>query len=483
MMSALRTSAKKFLLIIVPLVILSFIIGFVIMSTNPFGHGKNPEVLATIGKDYIGYTELSRVWQNVLYDYQEKGITMTEEREKEVKKEILDELIDRKLVLKFAAQNGIKVTDQEVASAIQRERMFANEQGKFDINRYQAILANQGINPKAYEESRREEMTVAKVQNALMSSVKLSAPEIEDYARLRSRTLTAEYVYFNYNNFLSELNINEDKLKDYFALNKNKYAKPERVKASHILITEDAAGLTLAALSSGEALARDILAKVRGGADFASLAKQYSKDPGSGSKGGDLGWFERGQMVREFENAAFALPKGGISDIVKTQYGYHIIKVTDKDNGYDPVYSEMRSKVLAEVREAEGMKLAENKANMMLDIYKKEKNFSKAAAAMKATVSVTPRIKENDKTTLESETMVDTLFNMTEGAQPKIAKGKNGWYVFTVKSASPSGREISEKEKSKLSEKLRNLKFRSVYEDFTKSLRAKEKIQIFAENL
>ena len=132
--------------------------------------------------------------------------------------------------------------------------------------------------------------------------------------------------------------VTDDDAKKYYEANKDKFKEPEKIKVSHILV-------------DSEAEAKDILAKLKGGADFAALAKEKSKDP-SKDKGGELGFLSKGQTVPEFEQVAFALQPGQISDVVKTQFGYHIIKVTEKQPekviAYDDIKDRLKQMLLSD---------------------------------------------------------------------------------------------------------------------------------------
>lgn len=149
---------------------------------------------------------------------------------------------------------------------------------------------------------------------------------------------------------MEDMKVTDEELKKYY----NEY-KP-KVKASHILVDD-------------EKTAKEIKAKLEKGEDFAKLAKEYSKDTGSAQNGGDLGWFGPGKMVEEFEKAAYALKVGEISDPVKTQFGYHIIKVTDKEEKKS--FDEMKEEIEFEVKKS---KLDTSKVQSKLDELMKEAN-------------------------------------------------------------------------------------------------------------
>ena len=133
----------------------------------------------------------------------------------------------------------------------------------------------------------------------------------------------------------------EQRARDVYRAETKRFEIPEEVKASHILI--------LATEENAEAKASELLAELKGGKDFAELAKARSQDPGSGAKGGDLGFFGRGRMAKEFEEAAFQLKVGELSGLVKTQFGYHIIKVTDRKEAGKQPFEEVRNPLLQEV--------------------------------------------------------------------------------------------------------------------------------------
>ncbi len=130
-------------------------------------------------------------------------------------------------------------------------------------------------------------------------------------------------------NIADPANVSDKEIKDYYEKHKSRFMQPEQIKASHILIRVPS-GADKKKWDEAKKKAQDIRKRIMAGEDFATLAKKYSQDPGSKSRGGDLGYFKKGQMVPEFEKAAFSLKKGDISQPVKTTFGYHIIKVYDK---------------------------------------------------------------------------------------------------------------------------------------------------------
>nr|WP_309484782.1 peptidylprolyl isomerase [Thermosulfuriphilus ammonigenes] len=154
---------------------------------------------------------------------------------------------------------------------------------------------------------------------------------------------------------IDKTEINDAEARKYYQENKAQFSQPERIKARHILIAvEDPASAD--SKKAAREKAEKILARVRAGEDFAELAKKYSDDPGSREKGGDLGFFSRGQMIEPFEKAAFSLKVGEISGLVESPFGYHIIKVEERQPAqttpYEKVKEQVREKALEAKRES-----------------------------------------------------------------------------------------------------------------------------------
>ncbi|MBP7793298.1 MAG: peptidylprolyl isomerase [Candidatus Goldbacteria bacterium] len=487
MMNTLRKNAKVILWIVIAAFVLTI---FAVwgMKGVMFEKSENPDVIAKIGNETITYTELGKLWQNKLQDLYDKGIKVTDEKEKELKKELLNDLIEHRLKLKYAQQLGIITTDEEIAENIMSIPAFADKNGNFDKNLYQNILYNQRIQPYEFEQQQREYITLVKLQNQLLSSIKITNDELKTYFQKRQRTLNVKYVYFDYRNYLDELKIDVEKMKDYYAMHKNDYRKPEQIKASHILIIPDASPTSPTGLTDEQAskLAEEIYKKIKSGEDFSALAKKYSRDTGSKDKGGDLGWFKKGEMVPEFEKAAFALKTGQVSEPVKTQFGYHIIKCTGRQEAYEPTFEKEKDKVLKDLQKQYGMELMKKRADKMASEIKKPEDFEIAAKANTITVKTLNSITENAKLKeIESEDAKDALFDLNVNTVSKVFEGEHGYYIFKVTDEKNVKFDEKEfwKQKPELTEKLKEIKFKQVYEDLMNKLKKEAKVEIYEKNL
>ena len=485
MMKTMRENAK----VILWIVIAAFMITIVAVwgAKSIFLDSKsNPDTVAKVGQKDITYTALGEAWQSRLQQLSDQGVKVSDDKSKEIKKDILNALIDRSLQLDYAKQLRISVSDDEVAQAIASIQAF-NDKGVFQKERYVAYLAGQRITPEDFEGEQRDSLMLTKLRDMFYADVKITDDELRVYFTKRSRRVTVQYVYFNYKNFLNELSIDDDKMKDYYAVNRKNYEKPDQVRASHILIRADASPTSPTGRTDEAAkkFAEELLVKIKSGVSFEKLAKQYSQDPGSAVKGGDLGFFSRGMMVPEFESAAFSLKPGEVSGIIKTQFGYHIIKVTGKEAGFDPTFEKVRSKVLAEMQKDEGTKLMKDKAQSLKDAIKDPADFEKLYPAF----HVSPRsvtFSENSKpASIESADFVDTVLDMNSGDVSNPIQGDNGYYMAKIISGteSPYNDADFKKKYDSLGDKLRNIKFTQENQDMLDRLKKQEKVEIFEKNL
>ena len=206
---------------------------------------------------------------------------------------VLDQMINTELLAQNAEKEGIKVTDKEIQSSYNDLKTYVNSDEKI-----KGAAEELGINDEFLKEQAKISLLIQKSQEK----------------------------------FYSEEKVSDSEMKKYYDEHIDEYKKDE-VEASHILIktTDDQnKPLPEAEQKKAKEKAEKVLKEVKAGGDFAELAKKYSQDPGSAANGGALGAFGKGMMVKEFEDAAFGMEPGQVSNLVKTDFGYHIIKVTDR---------------------------------------------------------------------------------------------------------------------------------------------------------
>jgi peptidyl-prolyl cis-trans isomerase D len=485
MMKTMRENAK----VILWIVLSAFMITIVAVwgAKSIFLDSKaNPDVIAKVGKNEITYTVLGEAWNSKLQQLSDQGIKVSEDKSKEIKKEILNALIDRSLQLEYAKKLGISATDEEAAQSIASIQAF-NDKGVFQKERYIAYLNSQRISVDDFENEQKDTIVLTKLRNMFYAGIKITSDELRTYYMKRGRRVAAQYVCFNYKNFLNELKIDDEKMKDYYAVNKKNYEKPDRVRASHILIRPDASPTSPTGRTDDAAkkFAESLLARIKSGESFEALAKKYSQDPGSGAKGGDLDYFARGQMVPEFESAAFSMKTGEVSGIVKTQFGYHIIKVTGKEAGFDPTFDKVKSKVLSEMQKDEGVKLMKEKAQALKDSIKDPSDFDKLYPSYHVALESVSFSEGSKPAGISSPDFTDTMLDMNRGDISQPIQGDNGYYIARISSESPAVYSEADfnKKYDTLETKLKSIKFTQEHQDMLDRLKAEQKVEIFEKNL
>jgi peptidyl-prolyl cis-trans isomerase D len=353
------------------LVVLTFVVFYIPDFLNVNGTGAAPgDVVAEVDGRRITVAEFSRAYNMQVQAYRNAyGGNLNESllRQLGIDRQILQQLVDERAALAEAERLGLGATDAEVRERIIRLPAF-QENGQFvGEGRYKEILRLQRppMTHTEFEESIRRSIVLEKLRSALTDWIAVSDAEVDREYRRRNEkvgllvvALTADRfregvtasdeeiaAYFNghreafrigekrrirfiaidVQKLRERVNVSPQDVERYYNTNIEQYSTPEQVRASHILLRTE--GKDEAAVRKQ---AEEILAKVRAGADFAALAAQYSEDEATKAKGGDLDFFGRGRMVPAFDEVAFALEPGQVSDLVKTEYGFHIIKVVEK---------------------------------------------------------------------------------------------------------------------------------------------------------
>jgi peptidyl-prolyl cis-trans isomerase C len=262
-----------------------------------------PDVVARVNGEAISRGDLEKAVSEI---EARAGQSMPADQRDRVLRAVLDQLIGFRLLAQESVARKTAVTDADVDARIAqiRSQFPSDEVFQQQLQQRQTTLA----------ELRAD--TRASMQITLMLQAELG-------------TRTA---------------VTPEQVNDFYVKNPAAFQQGERVKASHILVRMQA-NADAAEREKALAKATGILVDVKAGKDFAALAKQHSDDPGSGANGGDLGYFERGQMVPPFEQAAFSLPVGQTSELVQSDFGYHIIRVTDKQPGRTQPLAEVQANI------------------------------------------------------------------------------------------------------------------------------------------
>jgi peptidyl-prolyl cis-trans isomerase D len=372
------------------LVVLTFIAFYATDFADPTGTtlagAASPnEVVAEVDGTNITAGSFQRRYLTQLQAYQTAyGGNVTEQllRQLGIEQQILQQMIDEEAALAEAERQGIRVSDEELA-----QQIFAipglQENGRFiGEARYEQLLRSQRppVTKGDFEANLRRSMMIDKLRAALTDWIAVAEPELEREYRMRNEKVKLQVVSLSADQYRDKVTVNDQEIQAYFDqrqaeyrmgeqrkvrmllidrdaarakvnitpaevqtyynTNLQQYQTPEQVRASHILF--QIAGKDEAAVQKQ---AEEVLKRARAGEDFAALAKQYSEDEGSKANGGDLDYFGRGRMVPEFEQAAFNAMPGTITDLVKSQFGFHIIKVVDKRPGSTTALDAVRAQI------------------------------------------------------------------------------------------------------------------------------------------
>lgn len=320
---------------------------------------------------------------------------------KQLRHSVLEKLVDQLVLDQQAHATRIRVGNEQVKETIRTMPEFQNE-GKFDNERYLNLLSRAGLTPQGFSESIRQdlvrqnwigglvnsEFALAGEVNTIdgllqqardvtlytlpvdhfMKTVQVSDAELDTYYKAHQKQFMSpdqvkiSYVMLNAKDLQGDIKVSDQEARDYYDQHQDQYRTAERRQVAHILIAQkdDAS-----ALKEAEAL----LSKLKSGADFAKLATQNSTDKLSARKGGELDWFEKGVMDPEFEKAAFALQKSGdLSTVVKSQFGYHIIKLLGIQPETSKSFDQVKADVLAKVRQDKSHELFLDKQQQLADL-------------------------------------------------------------------------------------------------------------------
>lgn len=324
----------------------------------------------------------------------------------------------------------LSASDMRLASALKEIPAIASlrrADGSLDVEAYKALVGAQGLTPEGFEANVRYELSAAQVLGGVMQSsfgtesqyrqamdallqrreiqvalfkpadfsakVNPSSAELEAFYQAHTANFqqpeeaVVEYVMLDLEAVSASLSLSEDDLRTYYKENLDRLGGKEERRASHILLnaTKD---MPLAERDKAKARAQELLAQVRKNpSNFAEIAKKESQDSGSAPTGGDLGFFARGAMVKPFEDAAFALNKGDVSDVVESDFGYHIITVTDIKAPKPPSFESVRAKLEEELKQQQAQrKFAEVAEIFTNGVYEQSDSLQPTADKLKLTI-------------------------------------------------------------------------------------------------
>jgi peptidyl-prolyl cis-trans isomerase D len=474
---------RRWLYVFLWVVILGFIV-FYIPAFQGSDEGAPGEAIGFVGGVPIGVAEFQRAYiqRRQMYEQLYQGrMDAAMLRSLGLEEQVFEGLVAEKLLVLEAGRLGIVVTDAELARSLTTAPDLQQD-GKFmGAEELRRRLNLQGMSLADFEASRRTRLLAQKVESLVAGGVSVSPSEVERAYRQRVEQVKVEYVRVDSARYTGEVGVSdaeiaarfESKKETYripekrtvrFALldgellrsqvtvtdadveaayqqRRDEFRVPEQVCASHILVKvkEGDAGEGHAD-AEARRLAEGILARLKAGADFAELARKESEDKGSAAGGGDLGCFERGRMLVEFDNAAFGLEKGQTSELVRTSAGYHIIRQSDrKDETVRPL-SEVKEALRQRLLAQRVRTLAEEKAGRLAAALRKGRSLEEAAKGEGLGVQASPPFARGESVEpVASPLLVSRAFSIEKGKPEPDAYGvPRGAVFFELAEVQPS---------------------------------------------
>lgn len=488
-------------------------IPFALWGINSYFEGGVNVNVAEFGGDEIDYQS----YQRALYSERERmrqsmGASASAEllSGAVLGRQVVNALVTETLLQRDAAEQGYRISDEQLAEAIRSAPDFQSEQG-FSRELYERILQFSGYSPSEFESVQRNGAAIQQIQTGFIESTLQIDSSVEDLLLLQQQRRIGEYVIIEPARFLSDVEVADEEVRREYEDNEHLYVQDERLKIEYLMLEQSdfarnftPAEETLRQIYDAEAQrflqeeqrsvshilleteggsnsaaldqAQDLLSRISSGEDFAALAAEHSNDIGSAAQGGSLGWISRGATVPAFESVAFSLEQGEVSDPVETEFGVHIIRVdriqAEQIKEFEEVRDELMEQALQQETEAEMFETAELLREIVYeqpdslqpaeDFLGRRAQFSEWFTRSDGTgVAADPSIREAafSETVLEEEFNSDVIA-LADGRQAVLRKHDH-------RPAEPLGLELV---KAEITEKLLVAKSAELAREFGESL-------------
>ena len=434
------------------------------------------DVVAQVGDQSITVTDIQTQLNRLT-----QGGTIPEAMKPLYAQQVLNQMVFDKELLAEAQSMGIQVSDQERADRIRQLIPTAFVGGTFvgDDAYAQQVQERANMGVAEFETLIGQSLIEEKFRDLVTDGITVSDAEIAQEFRQRNEKIKLSYVLIKPDDLQAKINPSDADLTAYFEKNKSRYSVPEKRVARYALLDLDklraqtnisndevmafynqhiddykladrahvahilfkTVDMTSAESDEVRKKAEDVLKKVKAGGNFADLAKQYSDDT-SKDKGGDLGWIMRGQTVPEFEQAAFSLPVGSTSDLVKTQYGFHIIKVIERQNARTQTVDEVRPQILMTLQDSKAEQTADTVSQQLAEEIRRTGKPSLDDLAKKYNLTLGESVPLEANQPLpevgNSPEVADTLFHMRAGDESAPIHTDRGYVILSLMQIQPA---------------------------------------------
>ena len=513
LLSLMRKQAKSWLI--------KFLIGIIaVVFIFYFGYSftsKDAVKVAEVNGEYISGVDYQKAYRNLLQALQREYKNAWNDnliKVFDLENRAFNSLVNEKLIAQEAKKLGLEVTEKEVQARILAYPAFQFK-GRFDEALYRSLLQQNRMKPEEFEAEISRQLLREKVEQFLTTLLPVTDNEVLDQYTYAQEKIKIGYVHFLPDTLKKAVKFDPAGLDTFFKDHKEDYRIPEKIKIAYIVLDPEA--FKESATPSDQQIteyyednlntfrqekevkARHILFKLtkdmseeeekkvkekalsvlkmaREGKDFATLAKEYSEGP-TREKGGDLGWFAKGRMVKPFEDAAFKMKKGEISDLVKTPFGYHIIKVEDIKEAHTKTLDEARPQIIDILTKVAATDLADEKGLSLIDQMPYDVDLAKYASEHKVPIKEGDYFSQNE--TIPGiggdAKLKQSLFSLEKGEVTELVESNGKFYIIQVLDKHPSYlpelEEVRKKVEADFISHLADIEAKSKAEEFLTKLK------------
>lgn len=469
MLNIIRKNAQSF---VIQAVVVIIAVVFVFWGVS--SQLKNPSnAMAVVNGQEIGYREFMQSYERAVEQYKQQFGGQLPDKFLEsirLKEQVLDQLVQRALLLQGAEAMGLQVSKEAIQRQIQGMDVFTPG-GKFDETVYRTVLERNHLSTKSFEGGIHDDLLTQQASGMIGAFAELVPGEMEQWLDYLDQEIKVAYAQFKGDQYRGQVQVTDEALAAWFEAHQQQYKTapqvklsyigftfadegkpalvsdeairayyqehlsqyhtPEQRRARHILLKVDASA-SAEVKAAQKAKAEQILAQLRKGADFAALAQQSSEDS-SKERGGDIGFFRSGQMVAPFEQSTFALKKGEISDIVTSPFGYHIIKLEEIRPAATRSMEEVVGSIRKELAEKQGKADAFKKASTTYEEIIRAGSLAKFSEQGGVSIQRTELFTQDNppKTTMGADpALMQAAFALRKGELSSIVETATGYAIL-----------------------------------------------------
>jgi peptidyl-prolyl cis-trans isomerase D len=418
-------------------IIILVAVPFALWGIHQYSEGDSSVNVAVVNGKKISDQEYQQAYQqqrNRIQTMLGKNFDPSLIDEKQLRKSVLENLIEREVIIQGALDAGLRVSDARIGTEIRAIPNLQNK-GQFDKEQYERLLRSQGLSVGAFEHMVGNDLVIQQMNQGIADSAIVTKAELDALLRIKLQQRDIGYALVPASSYAGDVVVEDKAVEQFYQDNPDRFRSPEQVSVNYIELSVDdlakdiqitesalheryqeraadfttpeerrarhiliqvASDASPAVVDAAEKKAEGLLARIRKGESFAELAKQFSDDPGSAKEGGDLGFFGRGVMDKAFEQAAYSLKVGEVSEPVRSTFGIHLIKLEAVRGGerkpFEQVRAELESDLKHQQAEDRYFAEAETLSNMA---FEHADNLTAAAQALRLPIQSSPLFTRN----------------------------------------------------------------------------------------